>query len=135
MVNKYKKLLDLAFLIIFLSLILFINFFHTDKTLTCNNSCPACHFLNSAFATSQIDFFHLPQLSLLEIIQTFESFHYIQISITNPLSRSPELGKGVAVGEMWVGGNWLSPMHNAWRKRHRGSYHRGRRGPASKPQR
>jgi hypothetical protein len=89
MVNNYKKLLNLAFLIIFLSLILSINFFHIDKTLTCNNFCPACHFLNSAFATSQISFFHLPQLYLLETIQAFESFHYKQISITNPTSRSP----------------------------------------------
>lgn len=89
MVNKYKKLLNLAFLIIFLSLILSINFFHIDKTLTCNNSCPACHFLNSTFTTNQINFFHLPQLFLLEIVQSFESFHYKQILFTNPLSRSP----------------------------------------------
>jgi len=89
MLDKYKKLLNLAFLIIFLSLILSINYFHTDKTLICNNDCPACHFLNSTFTTSQINFFHHPQLSLLEIIQTFESFQYKQISLTNPLSRSP----------------------------------------------
>jgi len=89
MLNNSKKLLNLAFLIIFLSLIVFINFLHTEKTLTCNNFCPACHFLNSTFATSQINFFHLPPLYLLETIQAFESFHYKQISIINPLSRSP----------------------------------------------
>lgn len=89
MQQRDKKLFNLAFLFVFLSTVLVINFFHTELTLSRDDNCPACHFLNSTFATSQISFFHLPQLCLLETIQAFESFHYKQISITNPTSRSP----------------------------------------------
>jgi len=86
---KRIKLLNLAFLFIFLLITLFINFFHTEKTSASSNNCPACHFLNSTFTTSQINFFHLPPPSISGILKTFESFNYTYIFIIDPFSRSP----------------------------------------------
>lgn len=89
MTRKYRKYFNIAFLLIFLGLTLSINYIHTEDTLQRSDSCPACHFQNSTMATAQIDFFHLPQLSVLEIIKVFESFHIqLLVSIT-PSSRSP----------------------------------------------
>ncbi len=86
---KKIKLLNLSFLLIFLFATLFINFFHTDKTVLSKDRCPACNFLHSALATSQIHFFQMPQLYPLESLKTFYSFSYSSISSLNPTSRSP----------------------------------------------
>jgi len=89
MIKKHKSLFHLIFLSTFLSLTLFINFFHTEKNVRSSDFCPACHFQNSTLTTTQINFFHLPQLSLLEILKTFESFNYKEIYFIEPTSRSP----------------------------------------------
>ncbi len=89
MSKRNKKLFNLAFLLVFFSITLFINFFHTEKTIARDDNCPACHFLSSAFATSQIHFFHLPPLSPLGIYKTFYSFDYASLFIIEPTSRSP----------------------------------------------
>jgi hypothetical protein len=89
MTRKYGKYLNIVFLFIFLGLTLSINYTHTEDCLQQSNSCPACHFQNSTFATAQINFFHLPQLSLLEVIKVFESFHIQQLVYITPSSRSP----------------------------------------------
>ncbi len=86
---KKIKLLNLVFLHIFLFTTLFINFFHTDKTVLSKDDCPACNFLHSTLATSQINFFHLPQLYLLDSLKTFYSFSHQKIFSLNPTSRSP----------------------------------------------
>ena len=84
-----KKYSNLIFLFFFLAVTLFINFFHTEHALQASNACPACRFQNSTLATSQIHFFHLPQLSLLETLKTFETFHHNQLFFITPSSRSP----------------------------------------------
>ncbi len=89
MTRRYRKNFNIAFLFIFLGLILSINYIHTEDTLQRSNSCPACQFQNSTLATAQIDFFHLPQLSVLEIIKVFESVHIQQLVYITPSSRSP----------------------------------------------
>jgi len=89
MVKRYKKLFCLKSLLTFLFLILLIDFFHTEKNIQANHICPACHFQNSTLAIDQINFFHLPQLYILEILKTVESFHYSQDCFLNPTSRSP----------------------------------------------
>jgi hypothetical protein len=83
------KLFNLAFLFIFLLISLFINFFHTEKNIQPNHFCPACHFQNSTLTTNQIHFFHMPQLYLMEILQTFESSNSRQTFFLDPTSRSP----------------------------------------------
>jgi len=89
MTRKYRNYFNLVFLFIFLGLILSINYFHIEDTLQKSDSCPACQFQNSTLATAQIDFFHLPQLSVLEIIKVFESFHIQQLVFITHSSRSP----------------------------------------------
>jgi len=89
MSSKKTKHFNLLFLLIFLFATLFINFFHTEKTVLSKDDCPACNFLHSTLATSQINFFQLPQLYLLDILKTFYSFSYQKIFFINPTSRSP----------------------------------------------
>lgn len=91
MTKKYKKRANVIFLFLFLGVILFINFFHTEKDIQNNKDCPACHFQNSTLTTSQINFFHLPQLYLLETIKTFDSFNYEELFYIEPASRSPPI--------------------------------------------
>jgi hypothetical protein len=89
MSTKKIKLLNILFLLVFLFATLFINFFHTEKNVMDNDNCPACNFMHSTMATSQINFFHLPQLYFLDILKTFYSFSYQKIFPINPTSRSP----------------------------------------------
>jgi low temperature requirement protein LtrA len=87
--RKLRTISNIIFLSLFLSITLFINFFHTENTIQPNHNCPACQFQNSTLATNQINFFHLPQLVLLETLKTFEIFHYSNLCFINPTSRSP----------------------------------------------
>lgn len=89
MIKGYKKYSILASLFLFLLVSLFINFFHSEKTLARNDNCPACQFLDSSLTTSQIDFFHLPPPSILGILRSLESFNHTYILPANPTSRSP----------------------------------------------
>jgi len=88
-IRKYQKFLNLAFLLVFLSLTLFINFFHTEHSFSANDNCPACHFLNSTFTTSHINFFHLPPPSVSGILSFYYSFNYTETFSIIPSSRSP----------------------------------------------
>lgn len=87
--KKHQTLSSLVFLFLFLSVTLCINFFHTENSIQINHNCPACQFQCSTLATTQINFFHLPQLMLLEMLKTFETFHYNSLCFVNPASRSP----------------------------------------------
>ncbi len=83
------KYLNVSFLLIFLFTTLFINFFHIEKNLTEERTCPACNFLNSSLTTSQINFFTLPRLTAIGPLPTIYTFHYHYTAAINPLSRSP----------------------------------------------
>ncbi len=89
MIKGHRKSLIPIYLFIFLLVTLFINFFHTEKTLAENDNCPACNFLHSSLTTNQINFFHLPSPSLLSLFKTIESFDYEYILLLDPSSRSP----------------------------------------------
>ncbi|MBN1225047.1 MAG: hypothetical protein JXB23_17495 [Candidatus Aminicenantes bacterium] len=87
--RKYRGIASFAFLILFLLLTLFINFFHTEDSLQTNNLCPACHFQNSTLATSPIPFILLPQLSLLELMRIFDALSIDNLAFVEKTSRSP----------------------------------------------
>ena len=91
MVKSYRKECNLTFLFIFLFLTLTINYFHTEDTIKRSDSCPACQFQNSTLMTAQIHFFHLPQLSILEMLKIFESSRISRLFFITPSSRSPPL--------------------------------------------
>lgn len=82
-------LANLSVLFAFLFIVLFINFFHTEKTLTTNENCPACQFQTSSLTTNQIPFSFLPQPSLLGLFKTVDTFHFTYILTIHPISRSP----------------------------------------------
>ena len=84
-----KKYLVLVSLFLFFFMSAFINFFHTEKTATANDFCPACNFQKSSLTTSQINFFNLPPLSLIEVIESIYQFNYKKIFLIDPASRSP----------------------------------------------
>jgi len=83
------KLCHLFFLLIFFVVASGINFLHIETDSQAHQNCPACHFQNSTLMTSHINFFHLPQLTLLEIVTGTEIVAIDQIVYLSPLSRSP----------------------------------------------
>jgi hypothetical protein len=87
-----KKHVAFILLLVFLSLTLFIDFFHTEKALRVTENCPACHFQNSIPNQSQYDFHRCldpPQLLLLDMPFAVETICYNQVFLGNPTSRGP----------------------------------------------
>lgn len=80
---------NLFFLLVFLTVTSGINFLHTETDSHTHQNCAACHFQTSTLMTSHINFFHLPQLTLLEIVPGTDLFALDQIIYLSPLSRSP----------------------------------------------
>jgi len=89
MKNRRKSYANIFFLLVFLFVTLGINFTHTERFLTSSDSCPACHFQNSTFTTNQIDFFHLPQLALIDYLDWSEPYQIHETVLVAPSSRSP----------------------------------------------
>lgn len=87
--TKYKKYCRLTFLFIFLFIVLSFNFLHTEKTITKDDDCPACHFQHSSLSTAQISFFSLNPPAFFGILKSFEYFNYTFIFSITPNSRSP----------------------------------------------
>ena len=91
MKSKRRRIFNLLFLGTFLALTLFINFFHTDHSVSSCKTCPACQFQNSTLTTSQINFFQIPQLYVLDSLHFCENSIGDQISLILPASRSPPM--------------------------------------------
>lgn len=89
MISRRRPVFHLLFLGVFLSLTLFINFFHTEHSLNGSNTCPACQFQNSTLTTSQINFFQIPQLFVLDTLRISEFSISDQARLLTPSSRSP----------------------------------------------
>jgi hypothetical protein len=89
MTQRRLKYFHLGFLFLFLFSVSLINFFHTEKTYQEDKNCPACNFLNSSLATSQIHFFSLPPLALSVFVKLIPSFEYNYLFSHDPSSRSP----------------------------------------------
>jgi len=88
-IKAQKSHFNLAFLFAFLVFTLFINFLHTEKNVTNNDNCPACHFQNSFLTTTQINFFQLPPPLISGTLKNFEPFNYTYHFTIDPSSRSP----------------------------------------------
>jgi len=89
MSREKQKLLNLIFLFVFLTITLFINFFHTETIITQDNNCPACNFLKSNLTKGYINFFHLSAPVVLEMLKISYSFNYSFIFSIDLASRSP----------------------------------------------
>jgi hypothetical protein len=89
MIGRKKELFNLLFLFFFLSVTLFVNFFHTEKTVKESYSCAACLFQSSSLTTATINFFQPPQLCFLELLKILEVFNDRQIFPVNVSPRGP----------------------------------------------
>jgi len=87
--SDQKKFLNLIFLGFFFTITLFINFLHTETTITKKDNCPACQFQTSALSTCQIAFFHLPPPPISGFVDSASIFEYICLFTVENSSRSP----------------------------------------------
>lgn len=80
------------FLSVFLSFLLatlLVNFFHTEKSLDSNGSCPACHLQKTALAEGLTLAVILPRLTLVEILPIREAQPKQSSAFFDLVSRSP----------------------------------------------
>ncbi|MCD6517525.1 MAG: hypothetical protein J7L72_08950 [Candidatus Aminicenantes bacterium] len=89
MIIKKKNLTVFASLFVFFILTLGIHFCHTEKTPQESKDCPACHFQNSIFMTAKINFYHQPELALIEILTSCQIISYHNLIYIKPSTRSP----------------------------------------------
>jgi hypothetical protein len=89
MSRRKRDLFFLGVLGIFLFAILFIHFFHTEKGLRSEGSCPACHFQTTSLAVGLTMAFDLPRLSFVETLPVWESHVESQSVSFDLVSRSP----------------------------------------------
>jgi hypothetical protein len=89
MIDRKKQIFNLVILFIFVLIVSFANFFHTEKTPFENDQCPACNLQKSIQATNHINFFYLPSPTFLEILPIIEYSYYSSILIFHTSSRAP----------------------------------------------
>jgi len=88
---KLNKKLFILLLALFLVDTLFLNFFHTEKTITIDKNCPADNFLILSLSTGKINFFILPGFSILFFIFLLNRPAKQENFIRRRASRSPPL--------------------------------------------
>lgn len=89
MSRRRRGLLFLGVFAIFLFATLFVHFFHTEKGLRPDSSCPACHFQTTSLAVGLGLTIILPQLLLVEILPVWESHLESPAIFFDLVSRSP----------------------------------------------
>jgi hypothetical protein len=89
MSRRKRGLVVLGVFTIFLFASLFVHFFHTEKGLSPDSSCPACHFQTSSLAVGLSLAVTLPQLLLVEVLSVGESHSEILAVFSELVSRSP----------------------------------------------
>jgi hypothetical protein len=84
----------LIFLGVFASFVLatlFVHFFHTEKGIHSDGTCPACHFQTSSLAVGLSLAIILPQLLLVEVLPVWESDIKSPAIFFDFVSRSPPI--------------------------------------------
>jgi hypothetical protein len=89
MSRRRRGLLFLGIFVTFLFATLFVHFFHTEKGLRPDGSCPACHFQTSSLAVGLSLAVNLPRLLFVEILPAWESHLESQTISFDLVSRSP----------------------------------------------
>lgn len=87
--GKRSKALDIVLLLVFCSVALLINFFHTETTVEGNQACPACQFLSSSMATQVTQVLFVPQMDLLEMVQAPQFRRYERLGSIDRSPRGP----------------------------------------------
>jgi ABC-type Mn2+/Zn2+ transport system permease subunit len=73
MSRRRRGLFVLGVFAVFLFATLFIHFFHTEKGLRPDSSCPACHLQTTSLAVGLSLAVILPRLLLVEFLSVWES--------------------------------------------------------------
>ncbi|MGB7294702.1 MAG: hypothetical protein WBC70_03865 [Candidatus Aminicenantales bacterium] len=73
MSRRRPGLIFLAVFSSFLLATLLVHFFHTEKGILPDGTCPACHFQTSSLAVGMSPAIILPQLLLIEVLPFCES--------------------------------------------------------------
>jgi len=89
MSRRRRGLFFLGVFAVFLFATLFVHFFHTEKGLRPDSSCPACHFQSTSLAVSLSLTIILPRLLLIEILPVWESCLENPAVFFDLVSRSP----------------------------------------------
>jgi hypothetical protein len=84
-----KKLTILALLLLFLSVSVFIDLFHTDSGTLKDSSCPACHFQSSSIGIAYSVVIELPDLVLVGVLDDSASSEYEAFRARAIAARSP----------------------------------------------
>jgi len=91
MSRRRRGLFFLGVFSAFLFATLFVHFFHNEKGLRPDSSCPACHFQSSSLAVGLSLAIVLPRLSLIEILPVWESRCETPAVSLDLVSRPPPL--------------------------------------------
>jgi hypothetical protein len=83
--------MTLSVALLFLFVLLTINFFHTEKSITPCDTCPACQFQHSSLSVGPALPVQLPPLFLIAIIHCPDSLQRTPILWRSLASRSPPL--------------------------------------------
>ncbi|MBN2409523.1 MAG: hypothetical protein JXE07_07270 [Candidatus Aminicenantes bacterium] len=89
MSRRQRGLVFLAVFSSFLLATLFVHFFHTEKGIHPEGTCPACHFQTSSIAVGLSPAIILPPLLRIEILPILESDIEGPALFFDLLSRSP----------------------------------------------
>jgi len=89
MSRRRRGFIFLAVFTFFLFATLFVHFFHTEKGLRSDGSCPACHFQTTSLAVGLSLAVNLPRLLFVEILPAWESHLESQAISFDLVSRSP----------------------------------------------
>jgi len=91
MIKKKSGVLAGGILLLFLCVLLTINFFHTEKKLHSVESCPACHFQQSFLSVGPTVPIQLPPLFLVAILPCLDLSQKTSVFCIDLVSRSPPL--------------------------------------------
>jgi hypothetical protein len=91
MVQRRSAVIAVGMFLVFLFVLLTVNFFHTEKSFHPSESCPACHFQQSSLSVGPALPVQLPPLFLIAILPCLDSFHKAPVFSISLSSRSPPL--------------------------------------------
>jgi hypothetical protein len=87
--RKNRSLVFLGIFASFLLATLLVHFFHTEKGIHPDGTCPACHFQTSSLAVGLSLAIILPRLLLVEVLPVWESDDETPALFCDLVSRSP----------------------------------------------
>jgi hypothetical protein len=92
MSNKRERTLRWLVVLLYASLVLFVGFLHTEKSLNEDKNCPACKFMRSAIGASPPPAYIPAVLFSAERTEQDRPIIAKQVAVAEFASRAPPLG-------------------------------------------